>query len=42
MPVSINANIIAFFFGLIYLFVLGLGKENLTLIAIMVAISFGR
>jgi hypothetical protein len=37
---TINANFIAFFFGPIYLFVLGLWKKNLTLIAIMVALSF--
>lgn len=38
--ITINANIIAFFFGPIYLFVLGLWKKNLTLIAIMVALTF--
>lgn len=34
--VKINANVIAFFFGPIYLFVLGLWKKNLTIIAIMI------
>ncbi|NWC10961.1 DUF2628 domain-containing protein [Pseudomonas agarici] len=33
--VLINTNIIAFFFGPIYLFVLGLWKKNLALIGIM-------
>ncbi|MFZ0155665.1 DUF2628 domain-containing protein, partial [Pseudomonas sp.] len=37
--VTINTNIIAFFFGPIYLFVLGLWKKNLTLIAIIVAVN---
>jgi hypothetical protein len=37
--IKINANIIAFFFGPIYLFVLGLWKKNLTLLAILIAIS---
>ncbi|VVO48228.1 hypothetical protein PS850_00164 [Pseudomonas fluorescens] len=37
--ITINANIIAFFFGPIYLFVLGLWKKNLTLIAIIIALS---
>ncbi|MFQ6573928.1 DUF2628 domain-containing protein [Pseudomonas sp. UM16] len=36
---TINLNFIAFFFGPIYLFVLGLWKKNLTLIAIIVAIN---
>ncbi|WHS62347.1 DUF2628 domain-containing protein [Pseudomonas sp. G2-4] len=35
----INANVIAFFFGPIYLFVLGLWKKNLALIGIMLAIN---
>ncbi|WP_260961776.1 DUF2628 domain-containing protein [Pseudomonas citri] len=35
----INANVIAFFFGPIYLFVLGLWKKNLALIGIIVAIN---
>lgn len=39
--VKINFNIIAFFFGPIYLFVLGLWKKNITLIAIMVVIFTG-
>ncbi|PHN32157.1 DUF2628 domain-containing protein [Pseudomonas sp. ICMP 460] len=33
--VLINANVIAFFFGPIYLFVLGLWKKNLALLGIM-------
>ena len=37
--ITINANIIAFFFGPIYLFVLGLWKKNLTLIAIIIALT---
>ncbi|MFP3926857.1 DUF2628 domain-containing protein [Pseudomonas sp. W5-36] len=37
--IKINANIIAFFFGPIYLFVLGLWKKNLTLIGILLAVS---
>lgn len=39
--VLININFIAIFFGPIYLFVLGLWKKNLALIAIIVGISFG-
>jgi len=35
----INANIIAFFFGPIYLFVLGLWKKNLSLIGLIIAIN---
>jgi hypothetical protein len=35
----INLNFIAFFFGPIYFFVLGLWKKNLAIIAIIVAIS---
>lgn len=38
--VLINLNFIAFFFGPIYFFVLGLWKKNLAIIAIIVAISF--
>lgn len=38
--ITINANIIAFFFGPIYLFVLGLWKKNLTLIALIVVLTF--
>ncbi|MNP25034.1 hypothetical protein D3C76_1178250 [compost metagenome] len=37
--ITINANIIAFFFGPIYLFVLGLWKKNLTLLAIVIALG---
>jgi hypothetical protein len=37
--IRINANIIAFFFGPIYLFVLGLWKKNLTLIGILIALN---
>jgi len=37
----ININFIAIFFGPIYLFVLGLWKKNLALIAIIVGITFG-
>lgn len=37
--IRINANIIAFFFGPIYLFVLGLWKKNLTLIGILIALT---
>ncbi|WP_342625172.1 DUF2628 domain-containing protein [Pseudomonas alkylphenolica] len=37
--ILVNANIIAFFFGPIYLFVLGLWKKNLALIGIIVAVS---
>lgn len=36
--VKINFNLIAFFFGPIYLFVLGLWKKNITLILIMIAV----
>jgi hypothetical protein len=39
--VLINANIIAYFFGPIYLFVLGLWKKNLALLGIMFAVYFG-
>lgn len=35
----INGNVIAFFFGPIYLFVLGLWKKNLALLGIIVAIN---
>ncbi|MBK5518195.1 MULTISPECIES: DUF2628 domain-containing protein [unclassified Pseudomonas] len=38
--ITVNANIIAFFFGPIYLFFLGLWKKNLTLIALIVALTF--
>jgi hypothetical protein len=38
--ILINLNFIAFFFGPIYLFVLGLWKKNLAIIAIIIAISF--
>lgn len=37
--VLVNFNIIAFFFGPIYLFVLGLWKKNLTVIGIIIAVS---
>ena len=37
--ILINANVIAFFFGPIYLFVLGLWKKNLALLGIFVAIN---
>jgi hypothetical protein len=37
--IKINMNIIAFFFGPIYLFVLGLWKKNLTLIALLLVVS---
>ncbi|WP_426144023.1 DUF2628 domain-containing protein [Pseudomonas sp. DWP3-1-2] len=37
--VRVNANIIAFFFGPIYLFVLGLWKKNLTMIAILLTMN---
>lgn len=36
---KINMNVIAFFFGPIYWFVLGLWKKNLTLIALIIVIS---
>jgi hypothetical protein len=36
----INMNFIAIFFGPVYLFVLGLWKKNLALIAIIVVVSF--
>ncbi len=36
--ILINANVIAFFFGPIYLFVLGLWKKNLALFGIFLAI----
>lgn len=36
--ILINTNIIAFFFGPIYLFVLGLWKKNLALIGIMILV----
>ncbi|UZE21163.1 DUF2628 domain-containing protein [Pseudomonas sp. B21-056] len=35
----INANVIAFFFGPIYLFVLGLWKKNLAMIGIILGIN---
>nr|BFD40888.1 hypothetical protein FFPRI1PSEUD_23870 [Pseudomonas sp. FFPRI_1] len=35
----INANVIAFFFGPIYLFVLGLWKKNLAMLGIILAIN---
>ncbi len=35
----INANLIAFFFGPIYLFVLGLWKKNLAMLGIILAIN---
>lgn len=35
----VNANVIAFFFGPIYLFVLGLWKKNLALLGIFLAIN---
>ncbi|MNN89876.1 hypothetical protein D3C81_2077520 [compost metagenome] len=38
--ILINLNFIAFFFGPIYFFVLGLWKKNLAIIAIIVALSF--
>ncbi|ACX89150.1 DUF2628 domain-containing protein [Pectobacterium parmentieri] len=37
--IRINFNFIAFFFGLIYFFVLGLWRKNLTLFAITIAIG---
>ncbi|WLG94184.1 DUF2628 domain-containing protein [Pseudomonas sp. FP198] len=37
--ILINANVIAFFFGPIYLFVLGLWKKNLALLGIFLAIN---
>ncbi|CAH0124763.1 DUF2628 domain-containing protein [Pseudomonas mediterranea] len=37
--ILINANVIAFFFGPIYLFVLGLWKKNLAMIGIMIGLS---
>jgi len=37
--VLVNFNIIAFFFGAIYLFVLGLWKKNLAVIGIIIAVS---
>ncbi|EIK98380.1 membrane protein [Pseudomonas sp. M47T1] len=39
--ILININIIAVFFGLIYFFVLGLWKKNLTLIAIVLGTTIG-
>ncbi|MBH3284025.1 DUF2628 domain-containing protein [Serratia marcescens] len=36
--VKVNFNFIAFFFGPVYLFVLGLWKRNITLILIMVVV----
>ncbi len=39
--ILININIIAMFFGVIYFLVLGLWKKNLTLIAIIVAVTVG-
>lgn len=38
--VLLNMNIIAFFFGFIYFFVLGLWKKNLVLLGITIAIVF--
>ncbi|MCD5997278.1 DUF2628 domain-containing protein [Pseudomonas sp. CDFA 602] len=35
----INANVIAFFFGPIYLFVLGLWKKNLAILGIILAVN---
>jgi hypothetical protein len=37
--ILINANVIAFFFGPIYLFVLGLWKKNLALLGIFLGIN---
>lgn len=37
--VLVNSNIIAFFFGFIYFFVLGLWRKNLSLLGIAVAIG---
>jgi len=37
--ILVNANIIAFFFGPIYLFVLGLWKKNLAMIGLIIAIN---
>jgi hypothetical protein len=37
--IKINFNFIAFFFGPIYLFVLGLWKKNLVLIGILIALN---
>ena len=39
--VKINANFFAFFFGPIYLFMLGLWKKNLALLGIMIAVYVG-
>ncbi|MBK4998348.1 DUF2628 domain-containing protein [Pseudomonas sp. S31] len=39
--ILININIIAMFFGVIYFFVLGLWRKNLTLIAISVGVTIG-
>ncbi|MGN8275915.1 DUF2628 domain-containing protein [Pseudomonas sp. SMV71] len=39
--ILINANVIAFFFGPIYLFVLGLWKKNLALLGIFLGINIG-
>ena len=38
--ILININIIAMFFGVIYFLILGLWKKNLTLIAIIVGLTF--
>ncbi|NDJ59052.1 DUF2628 domain-containing protein [Enterobacteriaceae bacterium 4M9] len=37
--VLINSNIIAFFFGFIYFFVLGLWRKNLVLVAIAIGVA---
>ncbi|MFC0139884.1 DUF2628 domain-containing protein [Erwinia mallotivora] len=37
----INFNFIAFFFGPVYLFFLGLWKKNITLILLMIAVYIG-
>ncbi|ALE00635.1 MULTISPECIES: DUF2628 domain-containing protein [Pseudomonas] len=37
--VKINFNFFAFFFGPVYLFILGLWKKNLCIIAIMIVVS---
>ncbi|KPC08404.1 MULTISPECIES: DUF2628 domain-containing protein [Pseudomonas syringae group] len=38
--VKINFNVFAFFFGPVYLFILGLWKKNLSFIAMIVVVSF--
>lgn len=38
--IKINMNIIAFFFGVIYFFVLGLWRKNLTVLGVAIVVSF--